>query len=310
MKTSICHYAIIMLSLIAITGLQSCADKCDSVYCSNGGTCDEGICDCPTGYSGPLCETQDPCNYVQWTGTGTCSGSGSYPVASDACCPLGYPFYFGTSCYATCSGAALYSNGATVFRYNNGSGGGTAGYICSGGNCSYVSSGATYAGLSDCQNACGNGGSSGYNCISGNCNYVSSGASYSSLSQCESNCGGVGSAGYDCVGGNCNYVSSGADYASLSQCESNCGGGSTGDLTFWTNQDLGCGNIYVTLTSYGTGTISGYYSSNPGCGASACANFYGLGYGAYSYTVTSDNGCTWNGNIQVSGSCQLNQLTL
>lgn len=188
-------------------------------------------------------------------------------------------------------------------------GGGSAGYMCSSGNCSYVSSGASYSTLSACQNSCSGGGSAGYYCSSGNCSYVSSGASYPTLSACQSSCGGGGSAGYDCFGGNCSYVSSGADYASLSDCQNNCGG-STGNLTFWVNQDLGCGNIYVNVTSYGTGTISYYYSSQPDCGDSGCANFSGLGLGAYTYSVTSDGGCTWSGNVQVTNGCNLLQLSM
>ncbi|MGZ5244660.1 MAG: calcium-binding EGF-like domain-containing protein [Bacteroidia bacterium] len=30
---------------------------CDAIVCENGGTCDNGNCVCPTGYSGPRCET-------------------------------------------------------------------------------------------------------------------------------------------------------------------------------------------------------------------------------------------------------------
>jgi hypothetical protein len=89
------------------------------------------------------------------------------------------------------------------------------------------------------------------------------------------------------------------------------GGTSTGNLTFWTNQDLGCGNITVSIASYGSQTMSYYYSSgNPGCSATGCANFYSLSYGAYSYTATSGNGCAWSGNILVDQSCETLQLTL
>jgi len=88
------------------------------------------------------------------------------------------------------------------------------------------------------------------------------------------------------------------------------GGDNTGNVTFWTNQDLGCGNIYVTITSYGQGTISSYYTAIPDCGASGCANFNNLAYGAYTYSAVSDGGCTWNGNILVDQDCELMQLTL
>jgi hypothetical protein len=156
----------------------------------------------------------------------------------------------------------------------------------------------------------GGGGSAGYNCVGGGCTYVASNGQHSTYSACQSSCGG-GSAGYSCLSGNCSYVSSNAQYSSYAACQSTCGGGgSTGKLTFWANQDLGCGYITVTVTSYGSQSLSSYYSSgNPGCGASGCANFNNLAYGAYSYSATS-NGCTWNGNVQLSQSCYTLQLTI
>ena len=129
--------------------------------------------------------------------------------------------------------------------------------------------------------------------------------------------GGGGPAGYNCISGNCVSATSNAQYSTYSACQSNCGGGggggggsSTGDITFWLNQDLGCGKIYVSLASYGSRTITSYYGGNPGCGASGCANFSNLGYGAYYYTATSDGSCTWSGNIQLSASCYTMQLTM
>ena len=41
-------------SLIISTG---CKNKCGSTTCSNGGTCNNNICICPTGYSGNSCQT-------------------------------------------------------------------------------------------------------------------------------------------------------------------------------------------------------------------------------------------------------------
>ncbi len=154
------------------------------------------------------------------------------------------------------------------------------------------------------------GGSAGYNCSGGTCYSVADGATYATYGACQTSCGGGSSAGYNCVSGTCQYVSSNADYATSASCESNCGGGSAGNLTFWVNQDLGCGTINVAIASYGSGAISFYYSGEPGCGSSGCANFNGLSYGAYYYTVTSDNGCTWSGNVTVDTDCQTVQLTL
>jgi len=46
---------------LAIAGVvlttQSCSDACDDVTCLNGGTCDEGDCDCPEGFIGDDCGT-------------------------------------------------------------------------------------------------------------------------------------------------------------------------------------------------------------------------------------------------------------
>ena len=31
-------------------------DPCADVVCQNGGTCASGVCECPVGYNGDLCE--------------------------------------------------------------------------------------------------------------------------------------------------------------------------------------------------------------------------------------------------------------
>lgn len=33
-------------------------DDCDGISCQNGGTCDEGICQCPVGFTGQFCEDE------------------------------------------------------------------------------------------------------------------------------------------------------------------------------------------------------------------------------------------------------------
>src|SRR5690606_4080040 len=67
--------------------------------------------------------------------------------------------------------------------------------------------------------------------------------------------------------------------------------GEYGDVTFWTNTYI-YGTITVDLYNsdyeYITSrTISSYYSSSPGCGASSSANFYGIPEGYYYYYATS-----------------------
>jgi len=49
----------LFFGLIAVAALSftSCKDECKDVTCSNGGSCTEGICECPSGYEGTNCET-------------------------------------------------------------------------------------------------------------------------------------------------------------------------------------------------------------------------------------------------------------
>ena len=71
--------------------LNSCTeDPCENVLCLNGGTCDEGICDCPPGFSGDGCEIEDLC----FTQNVTCLNGGT--CVNGVCdCAEGYS---GDSC--------------------------------------------------------------------------------------------------------------------------------------------------------------------------------------------------------------------
>lgn len=75
--------------LVILLSFLNCKKKdiCDGVTCLNGGTCVNGLCDCPTGFTGPNCATvvqpPDPCEGITCLNGGTC--------ANGLCnCPEGY----------------------------------------------------------------------------------------------------------------------------------------------------------------------------------------------------------------------------
>lgn len=47
----------LLLVLITFSFAISSCDPCKDVDCKNGGTCDDGNCECPTGTEGSMCET-------------------------------------------------------------------------------------------------------------------------------------------------------------------------------------------------------------------------------------------------------------
>lgn len=145
----------------------------------------------------------------------------------------------------------------------------------------------------------------------GTCNYgcnTSSSSSSSSSSGgglCTNTCsyaydgvcddGGAGSSynvcdyGSDCADCGTRYGTSSSSSGSSS---SSSGSTSSGKVTFYTQTDLGCGTITVTVSGQGSQYISSYYSSGiSGCDKSGCANFT-LPPGTYSYSA-SCSGYNW-----------------
>lgn len=80
-----------ILTVLVFTGVTYTAckkDQCKDVNCQNGGTCSNGICNCPTNYSGPDCEHAGPCAGISCQNGGICNNG-------NCTCPNGYE---GTYC--------------------------------------------------------------------------------------------------------------------------------------------------------------------------------------------------------------------
>lgn len=86
-------YAYVFLLLLSIAQI-ACNDKECPQTCQHGGTCDDGICNCPKGYAGVYCEIKlNPC-YVLGCDTlhSSCDTTGSTPFCV---CDVGWE---GESC--------------------------------------------------------------------------------------------------------------------------------------------------------------------------------------------------------------------
>lgn len=83
--------ALLVCASFVIVTYTACKkkDSCEGVVCQNGGTCGDGGCACPVGYTGTLCETKvDPCKDINCQNGGTC-------IDGKCNCPDGYT---GTYC--------------------------------------------------------------------------------------------------------------------------------------------------------------------------------------------------------------------
>jgi hypothetical protein len=77
--------------LSSFNARQCSVDLCDPSPCKNGGTCNavgnSVSCQCPSGFLGPYCDTDDnPCNVVSCAAGATCVPQGSIGICA---CPLG-----------------------------------------------------------------------------------------------------------------------------------------------------------------------------------------------------------------------------
>lgn len=89
---SILLTTLLVFSVFSTITYTSCQqDKCKDITCLNGGGCAEGVCVCPTGYTGTLCQNApapDPCANVVCQNGGTCNNG-------SCACNTGYE---GTNC--------------------------------------------------------------------------------------------------------------------------------------------------------------------------------------------------------------------
>jgi len=73
-----------IIFLLTILALHSC-NECKDISCENGGTCIDGECKCPDGYTGINCEIGDLCI----TQSVTCENGGTC-IDGECDCPNGY----------------------------------------------------------------------------------------------------------------------------------------------------------------------------------------------------------------------------
>lgn len=82
-------------------------DPCSDVPCLNGGICNNGSCDCPTGYSGTNCQDFDPCVGINCLNGGICNNG-------QCDCPSGYT---GTDCSVPLTPTSMTIRRVTVTKY-------------------------------------------------------------------------------------------------------------------------------------------------------------------------------------------------
>ena len=99
---------ILGLVTICMTLVFTSCDDCRNVECENGGVCEEGICDCPDGFSGELCEIEDLCitEDIDCGAYGNCEGG-------ECICDRSY---YGETCDDYCLEGAYNNGSCTCFQ--------------------------------------------------------------------------------------------------------------------------------------------------------------------------------------------------
>jgi len=121
MKNTISKFSIFAFFLIF--SLSACKDECDDVNCLNGATCDEGDCNCASGFEGDVCQTETRAKFFgSYNVSENCTPGGNFTyqlsIVTSATGPLNIiinNFYgFGASVSATVSGANITIPNQTV----------------------------------------------------------------------------------------------------------------------------------------------------------------------------------------------------
>jgi len=79
---------LILALLVGSLCFNACQDPCEDVTCENGGTCDDGDCMCPDGFTGTNCETAaqaGTCDNIDATFNGDVKDVLSVTCSYDAC---------------------------------------------------------------------------------------------------------------------------------------------------------------------------------------------------------------------------------
>ncbi|SCY93364.1 hypothetical protein [Flavobacterium caeni] len=302
------------------------------------------ICSCeaePESYDDYNFVPDLPCNYTQWSGTGSCN-SGYYPVYNNTCAPENYPFYntATTLCYTSCEAAYNANPEGQIFRYNENGGGG--------GSCNYTQ----WTGTGSCAsgyhpvytNVCAPVGYPFYNTATTLC-YTSCEAAYNANPQGQifrhnENGGGGGSCDYtqwtgtgSCASGYypvytnvCAPVAFPFYNTATNLCYATCsaafnanpagqiyrsnenGGGGGGDsqIVFWTATSQ-YGQIDIYVNGSFRGTITNTYSGAPSCGAGGCVTVTISGTGNTWYATAGNH--TWNSSaLTLTSACTTMQL--
>ncbi|HEY9176404.1 MAG TPA: calcium-binding EGF-like domain-containing protein, partial [Flavipsychrobacter sp.] len=111
------YTTIILLAIFATVTYTACKpDNCKNITCLNGGSCSDGKCACPDGYTGSICETKLSCEGVVCLNDGVCK-------SGKCACTGGY---WGDSCqyeyrarfYKTYRGDGTNDTGHTYTGYH------------------------------------------------------------------------------------------------------------------------------------------------------------------------------------------------